>query len=45
MDRAHAAGKKVFAYTVNTKAIAKRLKKLQIDGIVTDYPDIMKNEP
>lgn len=39
--KAHANGLKVFAYTVNTKSEAKRLKSLKVDGIFTDFPDIV----
>jgi len=38
---AHASGIQVFAYTVNTQAIAKKLRKLKIDGMVSNYPDIL----
>lgn len=38
---AHATGIQVFAYTVNNKSLAKKLQKLKIDGIVSNYPDIL----
>lgn len=33
------AGFKVFTWTVNEPATIKKLKKLGVDGIITDYPD------
>lgn len=39
---AHKNKLKVFAYTVNSKTEAKKLVKLNIDGIATNYPDILK---
>lgn len=38
---AHKYGIQVFAYTVNTKPLAKKLQNLDIDGIITDYPDLL----
>jgi glycerophosphoryl diester phosphodiesterase len=38
---AHAKNIQVFAYTVNAKDIAEQLKSFGIDGIITDYPDIL----
>lgn len=38
---AHSRGLKLYAYTVNTKTEARRLQKLKVDGIFTDYPDKM----
>lgn len=37
--KAHADGVKVLTATVNTKAEIEKLKKLKIDGIMTDYPN------
>lgn len=34
-------GFKVFVYTVNSKEIALEMEKIGIDGIFSDYPDIM----
>lgn len=34
----HAAGKKIFAWTVNTQEELERMKRIQVDGIITDYP-------
>jgi glycerophosphoryl diester phosphodiesterase len=36
---AHAAGLEVLVYTVNTPRDARRLKRMQVDGIFSDYPD------
>ncbi|MDB5177605.1 MAG: glycerophosphoryl diester phosphodiesterase, glycerophosphoryl diester phosphodiesterase [Candidatus Saccharibacteria bacterium] len=36
---AHSRGLKVYAYTVNSKREARRLKSLKVDGVFTDYPD------
>ena len=38
---AHASSLKVFAYVVDTKSVVEKLKKLDIDGIITNYPDII----
>jgi glycerophosphoryl diester phosphodiesterase len=36
---AHSHGFRVFVYTVNTPRDIKRMKKLGVDGVFTDYPD------
>lgn len=36
---AHSEGLKVYAYTVNTPSEARRLRRLKVDGIFSDYPD------
>lgn len=36
------SGFKVFIYTVNDKNIALNLKEIGVDGIFSDYPDILK---
>lgn len=41
---AHEAGLKIFAYTVNNKSEAEKLKFMQLNGIATDYPDILENK-
>lgn len=38
---AHKRGVKVFAYTVNDKNVAQELQNMGIDGIITNYPDLM----
>jgi glycerophosphoryl diester phosphodiesterase len=39
VKQAHAEGVRVFAYTVNDRSEARRLYKLRVDGIFSDYPD------
>ena len=41
IDQVHKHNKKIFAYTVNEKTIAEQLQQLSIDGIITNYPDIL----
>ncbi len=38
VDSAHAFGKKVHAWTVNTRGELNRMKRLQVDNIITDRP-------
>ncbi len=38
----HNAGLQLYAYTVNDKQIALQLRDLGIDGIITNYPDILR---
>ena len=38
----HLNGIKLFAWTVNKKRSQNRLMRLEIDGIITDYPDRIK---
>lgn len=40
ISRAHSKGMRVIPWTVNTYDEMVRLKKLGVDGIITDYPDI-----
>lgn len=37
----HARGIKVIPWTANTKDEIKRLKKLKVDGIISDYPNLL----
>lgn len=37
---AHALGIKVIPWTVNTKAEIRALEQLQVDGIISDYPNL-----
>ena len=37
----HEHGIRVFAWTVNKKSDAEKLRILGIDGIFSDYPDIL----
>ena len=32
-------GFKVFPYTVNDQSMIEKMKKLRVDGIITDYPE------
>ncbi|MFA6065914.1 MAG: glycerophosphodiester phosphodiesterase family protein [Candidatus Babeliaceae bacterium] len=41
INNAHTCGIKVFVYTVNDKAVGKKLQLMHIDGIISDYPDIL----
>lgn len=41
INKAHQCGLQVFAYTVNNKQQARKLVSLAIDGIITDFPDIL----
>jgi glycerophosphoryl diester phosphodiesterase len=36
---AHKRGYKVYAYTINSKQQAKRLRAMKVDGIFTNYPE------
>ncbi len=38
VNKAHAAGKELFAWTVNSKTELERMKRTQVDTIITDYP-------
>lgn len=38
---AHARGVKVFSYTVNDIETAQKLQSMGIDGIITNYPDLL----
>lgn len=38
---AHARGVKVFTYTINCKQLAQKLIDMGIDGIITNYPDLL----
>ena len=40
ISQAHAKGMRVIPWTINTYDEMVRLKKLGVDGIITDYPDI-----
>lgn len=42
VDSAHSKGLEVHPWTVNDKAIMKKLLNLGVDGIITDRPDLMK---
>lgn len=42
IQKAHRLGFKVIPWTVNETGEMQRLMKLHVDGIITDYPDILK---
>ncbi|MFH0976453.1 MAG: glycerophosphodiester phosphodiesterase [Spirochaetota bacterium] len=42
---AHKRGMKIFVYVVNDAAEALKLKSLGVDGIFTDYPDLLIKQP
>jgi glycerophosphoryl diester phosphodiesterase len=41
VKNAHSKGVKIITWTVNEKPETERLKRLGVDGIITDYPDIL----
>ena len=41
IKEAHAMGMKVVPWTVNDPEVMKRLKDLGVDGIITDYPNLI----
>lgn len=43
VDEAHAAGIKVIPWTVNDIATMNRLIDIRVDGIITDYPDRLRD--
>ena len=43
VELAHAAGLLVLPWTVNTAADMRRLLDWRVDGIITDYPDRLRN--
>jgi glycerophosphoryl diester phosphodiesterase len=40
VDRVHAAGKRVYVWTVNAEDDIKRMISLGVDGIITDDPGL-----
>lgn len=38
VEKAHAQGKAVYAWTINTRAETERMKNAKVDVIITDYP-------
>lgn len=42
IDDAHALGLKVVVWTVNTEADMRRMLALGVDGIISDYPDVLQ---
>jgi glycerophosphoryl diester phosphodiesterase len=43
VDAAHAAGMRVIPWTVDDAATMSRLIDMQVDGIITDYPDRLRD--
>jgi glycerophosphoryl diester phosphodiesterase len=43
VKQCHSKGMKIIPWTVNDTKQFKKLKKLGIDGVITDYPDKIKN--
>lgn len=43
VDMAHKAGLKVYPYTVNDPVSMKRMISAEVDGIITNYPDLVKD--
>lgn len=44
IQKAHKYGVKVAAWTVNNINLIRRFHEWEMDGVITDYPDIMKNK-
>lgn len=42
VELAHDNGLKVFVYTVNSPDIMRKLIEFKVDGVFTDFPDLMK---
>jgi glycerophosphoryl diester phosphodiesterase len=40
VKNAHSKGVEIMTWTVNERAELERLKRLNVDGIITDYPDL-----
>jgi glycerophosphoryl diester phosphodiesterase len=41
IDKAHKRGIKLYVFTVNNKKKVMKLKSMQVDGIFSDYPDLV----
>ena len=41
IEKAHADGVKIIPWTPNTKADIEHLRSLKVDGIITDYPNLL----
>ena len=42
VDEAHALGLTVVVWTVNTEADMRHMIALGVDGIISDYPDVLR---
>jgi glycerophosphoryl diester phosphodiesterase len=42
VEKAHRHGLKVYVYTVNTAAAAERMRKIGVDGVFTDFPELVR---
>jgi len=42
IEKCHQLKMKIIPWTVNDKATIEKLKKMGVDGIITDYPDLLK---
>jgi glycerophosphoryl diester phosphodiesterase len=42
IDKAHKAGREIHAWTVNSKEMMRQLIEIGVDGIITNYPDRLK---
>lgn len=45
VDRVHANGMDIYPYTVRTQEQANNLFELQVDGIITDFPEYVYRHP
>jgi glycerophosphoryl diester phosphodiesterase len=43
VKQCHDKGMKIIPWTVNEKKQINKLKKMGVDGIITDYPDLFRN--
>lgn len=43
VKKAHSVGREVWVWTVNTKKSLKEVIKYEVDGIITDYPDLAQS--
>jgi len=42
VKKVHDMGMKIIPWTVNDEKLLKKLKKMEVDGVITDYPDVIK---
>ena len=42
IDKIHKMGYKVYVYTVNDKSTALKLQDLKVDGVFSNYPDLLR---